>query len=76
MDFFINDKIALTADIGLEVFEDDEFAGQSAERQRVGIPLAAGVRYTFADDMVLSLEGQVDTTNDSAQWNLRWQYLM
>jgi hypothetical protein len=76
LDLFINDKFALTGRIGLEVFEDDEFAGQDLERQRIGIPLSGGVRYTVSQDVLLSLSGEVDTTRDSTRFDLGLQYIL
>ena len=76
LDFFINDKFALTGEIGLEVFENDEFAGQDLERQRIGIPLQGGVRYTVSQDILLSLSGEVDTTRDSTRFDVGLQYIM
>lgn len=40
------------------------------------VPVAAGARYTVADNMLLSVEGEVDTINESVIWSLRFQYIM
>lgn len=76
LDFFVNDKIALTGDVTLAVFTDDEIGGRSVERRRVAVPVAAGARYSVSSDVVLALEGEVDTANETVTWRLRMQYLL
>jgi len=76
VDFFVNETVALIGNITIEAFENDDVGGRSVERRRVRVPVGGGIRYSLRHNVLLQVEGEVDTVNESTRWSLSVQYLL